>query len=584
MKHALLAAVLALPGTAGAATLAAPTTGAASFVPAPRALQASPADEVAAGRALLHTDPQKALEHFERAFAAEATNANERWVIRGWIAVGRTNDALDRTEVLRDAGADQALCDYLFGYSFAGKAGQHIAEGTGGLAAMNYGDAVTYFQSALKLDPETYADAWYALADSAWWAAQLDVARDAAQRALELEGSGAREQYMLGKIAFSQYSALAQDEAQKDAAQAHWQTALDSFGAAIEELGKPKATTDRVLLAAASLQRAYVLVWGERAAEAQADYTRAMAYNPSSVNFAGALDQLGEEAFLAALTDASKTFTKLYGKDDVSDATLLWWLGWMRNQAKDFAGAEEAMLLAFEKWPAYANAWWTIASSRYSRQDFDGAADAVFTFQDADATGLTATVQSNSNMNLALLEGMVGHYAGSYERSRDAEKAVRAARLALIQAAALPEHSPYWNNAGLFYRDAGDYMKLKADKKSQALREQYHEASLENYSRALELEPGNPIYLNDTAVILHYCLDRELDRALEMYHEATRRAEAELKRTDLKAGARPGIEIALRDSKNNARLLAKKIEKREREKEKEQEEADSGGDVPPSDG
>jgi len=574
MKHALLAAVLALPGLHGAAPLAAPTFGAALFV------QATPAEDVAAGRALLHSDPQKALEHFERAFTAEATNANERWVIRGWIAVGRTNDALDRTEVLRDAGADQALCDYLFGFAFAGKAAQHIAEGTGGLAAMNYGDAVTYFQSALKLDATTYVDAWYALADSAWWAAQLDVARDAAQRALELEGSGAREQFMLGKVAFSQYSALSQDEAQKDAAQAHWQTALDAFGAAITQLGKPKATADRLLLAAASLQRAYVLVWGQRAAEAQDDYTRATAYNPALVDFAGVRDQLGEEAFLTMLDSASKTFTKLYGKDDQSDAALLWWLGYSRNAAKDYAGAEEAMLRAVEKWPAYSNAWWTIAASRYSRQDFDGAADAVFTFQDADAEGLTATVQSNSSMNLALLEGMVGHYAGSYEKSRDANKAARAARLALIQAAALPEHSPYWNNAGLFYRDAGDYLKMKSDEASMALREQYHEAALENYSKALELEPENPIYLNDTAVILHYCLDRELDLALKMYREATVRAKAELQRSDLKAGARPGIEIALRDSQNNARLLEKKIEKRKREREKEKEDPEEEGEVP----
>ncbi|MCA8980660.1 MAG: hypothetical protein KDC14_11595, partial [Planctomycetes bacterium] len=487
MKRLILAAALALPG---AASFAAPTFGAALFV------QGIAAEEITAGRALLDTDPRKALEHFERALELQPGNAVERWVIRGWIAVGRTNDALDRIEELRDAGADQALCDYLFGYSFAGKAAQHVAEGTGGLAAMNYGDAVTYFQSALEKDPATYADAWYALADAAWWAAQLDVARDAAQHALEQEGAGAREQFVLGKVAFSQYSALSQDEAQKDLAQAHWQAALDAFSAAIAALGNPTAPADRVLLANASLQRAYVLVWGQRAAEAQEDYTRAMSYDPTIVDFAAALEQLGDEKFLAALNEASARFEKLYGKRTASDATMLWWLGWARNAAKDYAGAEEAMLAAVQKWPAYSNAWWTIASARYSRQDFDGAVDAIFTFQQADAEGLIGTVQSNPARNLALLEGMVAYYASNYEQSRDAEKASRAARLALIQAEASPEHSPYWNNAGLFFRDAGDYLKANPDEESQALAKQYLESSYENYSRALALEPANPIYLN----------------------------------------------------------------------------------------
>lgn len=555
MKNALLAAVLALTG---ATAFAAPSPVALVHV------QLSAAEEISAGRALLQTDPEKALEHFERAHAAQGDNASERWVIRGWIAVGRTNDALDRTEVLRDAGADPALVDYLFGYSFAGKAAEHMAGGTGGLAAMNYGDASTYFESALAKDPETYADAWYALADSAWWAAKLDVARNAANHALEQPGAGAREQFMLGKVAFSQYSAIAQDEAQQDAAQAHWQTALDAFGASIEKLGRPTAASDRVLLAAASLQRAYVLVWAQRAAEAKDDYTRAMTYDPTIVDFNAVREQLGEEAFLECLNTASAAFTKLYGTEAVSDATMLWWLGYARSAAKDYAGAEQAMLAAVEKWPAYSNAWWTIATSRYSRKDFDGATEAIFTFESLDAENLTATIQSNLAMNLALIEGLVGHYASSYEAKRDSVKAAKAAQLALIQAAAAPEYSPYWNNAGLFFRDAGDYLKGKTDAPSVALREQFHEASFENYSRALELEPENPIYLNDTAVILHYCLDRELERALAMYERATELATAQLKRTDLASGARGGIEIALRDSQNNARLLKKKLEKREK--------------------
>ena len=567
MKHAVLTLVLALPG---AATFASP----APICTA----QAGAEQEIIKGRVLLDSDPQKALEHFEAALAQQADFATERWVIRGWIAVGRTNDALDRIQAMEAEGADGALVDYLFGYAFAGKAAQHVAEGTGGLAAMNFDDAVTYFQSALEKNATEYADGWYALAHTAWWAQQLDVARDAAEKALQVVGSGAspRAHNMLGKIAFSQYSAIAQDEAQKDTADAHWKVALDSFGTAIDFLVRPTEPADRVLLADASLQRAYVLVWGKQAAAAQADYARAMTYDPTIIDYAAARDQLGADAFLQALEEAAPAFVKLYGKRTQSDATLLWWLGYSRNEAKQYAGAEEAMLLAAEKWPAFSNAWWTIASSRYSRSDYDGATEALFHFAEIDRAGLTATIKSGGRMHLALVEGLVGNYAKSYEKTRDADAAGKAARLALLQAGAAPANSNYWNNAGLFYRDAGEYLLAKDDETSTALGWQYLESSLENYSKALVLEPENPVYLNDTAVILDYYLNRDLDRALEMYQRATTLAETLLAKPDLEASDRPGIQIALRDSKNNARKLKKKILKRDRAREREEKEKDGG--------
>ncbi len=552
------------------------TAAIATAVPAPivRA-QASAADEIAAGRKLLAIDPGRALTHFERAHELQQDFQSERWVLRAWIALGRTNDALDRAQEMETEGAPAALCSYLYGYSFAGKAAQHVAQGTGGFAAMNYGDAVVHFQAALEQDPETYSDAWAALADAAWWAAELDVARDAAERALQVSGAGPREQYLLGKVAFSQYSAAKPDEAEAEEAAAHWQAAFDAFGAVIDALPTPKEYADRTLVADAAVQRAYLLVWAERAAEAKDDYVLAMTYDPSKVDYGAAMGQLGDEGFLAALEAGAAGYERVYGAETQGDATLLWWLGFARNQAKDYAGAEEAMLAAVRKWPAYSNAWWTIATSRFSREDFDGAADALFRFQDLDAEALSATIQSNPRFNLAIVEGVVGHYATSYEATRDADKALRAARLALIQAAATPEHSAYWNNAGLFYRDAGDYMRLKKDEESEALRKQYHEASYISYSRALALEPDNPVYLNDTAVILHYCLDRDLDQALEMYRRATELAEEQLQRKDLSEGARAGIRIAHRDSQNNARLLEKKIEKREKAERKKREEEEA---------
>ena len=54
------------------------------------------------------------------------------------------------------------------------------------------------------------------------------------------------------------------------------------------------------------------------------------------------------------------------------------------------------------------------------------------------------------------------------------------------------------------------------------------ERILAAYERALELEPQNPNYLNDTAVVLHYYLIRDLDRARALYEETERCAERRL--------------------------------------------------------
>jgi tetratricopeptide (TPR) repeat protein len=88
---------------------------------------------------------------------------------------------------------------------------------------------------------------------------------------------------------------------------------------------------------------------------------------------------------------------------------------------------------------------------------------------------------------------------------------------------------------------------------------QWCEKAYELYSKALALEPENPAYLNDTAVMLHYYLDRELERAKEMYKQANARAKVLLERKDLKPDERELYKIAERDSRNNLAKLEKGI-------------------------
>ena len=75
--------------------------------------------------------------------------------------------------------------------------------------------------------------------------------------------------------------------------------------------------------------------------------------------------------------------------------------------------------------------------------------------------------------------------------------------------------------------------------------------------RSLELDPKDPNFLNDTAVMLHYYLKREYDRVELLYTQSNARAIEELARTDLSADDRAVREIAKRDSADNLRRLRK---------------------------
>jgi tetratricopeptide (TPR) repeat protein len=139
---------------------------------------------------------------------------------------------------------------------------------------------------------------------------------------------------------------------------------------------------------------------------------------------------------------------------------------------------------------------------------------------------------------------------------------------------AAPTQARYWNNLGLFLRDEGDALRAAKTKADPAQLQKLWEAAYAAYSQTLELEPGNPNYLNDTAVMLHYYLKRDYDKALAMYEKAAKRAEEELARTDLSPEMRDVIKIAKRDSNNNIVKVKRVMEKLARGEKPGPEDAD----------
>lgn len=96
-----------------------------------------------------------------------------------------------------------------------------------------------------------------------------------------------------------------------------------------------------------------------------------------------------------------------------------------------------------------------------------------------------------------------------------------------------------WNNLAFLYRDSGQAEK-----------------SLAAYAKTAELAPEDPQVLNDWAVIYHYYLKTEDEKAKDLYRKAIKLAEEILADgVGLSDDDRGRIQIGLRDAKNNLRKL-----------------------------
>ncbi len=478
------------------------------------------------------------------------------WLVRAMIEREYLNDALDMTDELAGAGNTGPDMDYLYGMAFVYKARKYIRDGVNlGTVGMHYGDAVTYLTNATSADGEKYADAFLPLAEAAWNSQDLERARAAAETALQNAPKDVNAAMMLGEVAFSQFVVANGNEATQAEADAHWQTALGSFekAAAIQSAGDS-------LLAKANKKAGDALVWKAKLEEAGARYSAAMGHDPTAVDYGQVMNSLGADPFLACLEAGSKAFTKRHGARTQADATLLWWLGWSRFTHQDFPGASEAFEQTYAKWPAYINCKWYMALCAYHQQDYDKARDLLVENFDLSPADLAGSINGNAGLNTKIVEYVVGQCA-------QAGKNLEAAKLCEALAVSSPDTSRFWNNAGLFYRDAGDVLARGKEDVDEVVLSRLYEKSLQCYETALGLEPENPNYLNDLGVILHYNLNRELERALELYKRSYEMAVRELARTDLDEESRAAIQIAHRDSKNNERMLEKQLEKRRKERE-----------------
>ncbi len=540
---------LALAGAIVSATIASPLQSADALVQKGRAL-------------LEQKKPAEALAAFEEADKlAGGGLATRQWVLRARLDLGQVDSVLSDVEKLESQGQKGAAIDYLYGMCFAARAQKSIAEGgNGGIIAMAFADSASYLKSALKAEPKLYPDGWRTLAESAWNAQDLPAAREAADTACALAPEDDAARTMLGKVCFSQYSAAKDDEARKAEAAAHLEAAREAFEGALRLCVARKEPEWRASEAGVRVELARVHAWkGDKAAAAK-QYGAAFGLAPQAIDIAEARGVLDSAQFVAALEAARDSYAAAWGVEGSGDAGVWWWLGYARYADKQHEGAEEAFAKALAKWPDFVNSHYYIAMSRYFRQDYDGAVEWFHKHHLANAADCAASLSANKEENIRILDYLIGLLVPK-------GKNLEASWLARIETTIEPANSLYWNNLGLFLRDAGEQKNRSKKPEDKAAAKQLWEEAYTAYAKALELAPKDPNYLNDIAVMLHYYLDRDLDKALGWYRQAAVEAEKELARTDLTSELKQIRAIAKRDANNNLKRLEELLELRRKKAE-----------------
>jgi tetratricopeptide (TPR) repeat protein len=556
---ALGAAALLAPLTAASSSAASASDARSTAEVNSAARQESVDDLLREGRRLLAQNKvAEAVARFERAFELDAGAVRSKvWLVRGWIAQGSHQDALGGVDELRAEKAPAADVDYLFGLAMLGHTKASLSSGGNAFTQSQFLDAAAALQRATNADAERYSDAFLPLVEAAWYAQDLPLARAAADRAVEREPTSPQAHTLRGRVVFSQYSGEA-DETQK---KLHWQAAAAAFEAAVKHFGAPTDPWLRGQLADAHIQLGHLHVFAEDKAKASEHYAAAIGWDPSKVDFGAVRGALGAELLPTCLAQGEKRFLGAHEATDPMYSTLSWWLGFTHFENAKWPECETAFRRAVALWPGYANSWYYVFRATFSQQKYAEALEALRAYESAAPEGLIESLAGQKGLNVQCLEYLVGWCANPGNHDGRAQN-LDAAFLSDVLTRLEPEVSRFWNNLGLFVRDHGD--ALRWSRSPEATKEKLEvlwKRALVAYERALELEPENPNYLNDTAVMFHYYLERDYEKALAMYEKAAVLADQLLARKDLAPDVREVVKIAQRDSKNNTVKLKRLMEK-----------------------
>ncbi len=516
------------------------------------------------GRALLENDKtEEALVVLQAASKQDGEKLRTRiWVLRARMALGKVDDALLEIDELKHDGATGPDLDYLYGFGFYCMAKRAVAEGQqSGFIGQQFSDAMAQLSKATAANGDRYRDAFVALADAAYYVPDLAVARKAADRAIVAQPRLGDAWFVRGQICMAQFIGAKDDAAKRSDADAHWKSACESFEKAASTFGAKSDSLSRAKRIQAELELGGAYVWKQDKESAANAYSAAITTDPAQVDFKRIYDAVGGDSFLAIVKTAKSRFHSTL-ETSTGDGALAWWLGWAEFDRKHYPAAISAFGDAIERKFGAVTAKYYLFKSHYGVQDYAAAIVALAEYCDADPEGSIATLAADQDANLATIEFLIGFEADGTKHAKGEPMDAEAAMLSEICTRIAPTEARYWNNVGLFVRDQGDTLKKTKPETDKAVFDKLWARAYAAYSKALELAPDDPNYLNDTAVMLDYYLDRELDRAMALYEKSLANATTMLEKKGLDAQKRQDLETAKRDSANNIARLKKRLEKK----------------------
>lgn len=522
---------------------------------------------IAEGRKLLDRDQSEAaLAKFEQADQLSGQDLSTRlWVLRAWMDLGRLNDAFNEAEALQKEHGDSPGFDYLFGYGSFVRARNLIQ--AGGNPGLAFGDAISYMQSALDADPETYADGWLTLAHASWYAPELDRALSAIEKAVAYDPDSPKVRSIEGEIHFSAYKDAVQRAGEGETApKEHAHQALAAFARASELT--PKKVEHATEQTAIWRQIGFVHAWLGDLTKASEAFAEALSWDPTAIDYNLLWQTVVREndlkVFNSTLANGLAGYKKRFGEESPGSATILWWLGYGQMTAGEHEKAEASFRESVARNKDFLNSWFYVGLTRYHRQDYEGACNAWLEYWDENPGSLVATIQGSESHWMPIVEFATSKVTESGYSRRGLPALELAERMNQVLSGVQPANGLHWNNLGLLRRDIGALKWRMRERNPISVRDamKIYDSAWNAYNKAVTLSPKDPGYLNDAAVILHYYLVRDLDTAREYYERAQAEAQKMVaaeswKEFDakLQAAEEDRIRTALRDATVNLRKM-----------------------------
>ncbi|MBU0754866.1 MAG: tetratricopeptide repeat protein [Planctomycetes bacterium] len=482
---------------------------------------------------LQEKEPWRALSHYQKALEAYPGDI-DLLVGAGkaaWLS-GDASEAVNHLYGAVQAAPDHYEANLLLGKALARQADEMIADPIRQSDGyMMIEDALNFLRKSVNLNHES-AEAPLILATTLYGLSDLEGADAAAAEALNRKPDAVDALLLRGDVAYTAYTQGSGENMDASALNELWRKAVDFYKKAVNL----DPAQDRAYVGLGGLYE-----WEKKWNQASEAYLTAVHLNPENTQaYERLLIIYGMDGFTGKLSDELAALlqddeTKKQA-DSERSATAEYYLGRAYLQEGDY----EKSIAAFENSITLNEQFRTCVSyymsrAAYGAEDLDKAAQVLVDTVNSDPEGLIYYMQNDFEFMSRFYVPMkfIAFHLVQANRLEDARN------LNGILISLVPNDPGLCNDYGLLCRDTGQY-----------------EEAFSAYEKAVELDPKNPNYLNDCALILHYHLHRDLDRAEAMYNQAIEEAGKILQDTSgLDEATVETIQTALRDATNNKALL-----------------------------